>query len=108
MTEVFEPLMARELPPPAQPQLVARVLAPDYGRPLAWWQDDFYEWTGTHWAMLERGRISTWLRLATERAYWVKPAVKKDDEDVAVPWAPNTKRVQEVAAALGGGGAPLR
>lgn len=101
MTEAYEPFMARELPHPAQPQLVARTLAPDYDRPLAWWQDDFYEWTGTHWARMERGRMSTWLRLATERAYYLVASKKKDEPDEKRPWAPNTAKINEVANALG-------
>jgi len=101
MSEAFEPRMARELPHPAQPQLVARVLEPDHENPLAWWQDDFYEHVGTHWARMERGRISTWLRLATERAYYVVPSKKKDEDDEKRPWAPNTAKINEVANALG-------
>ena len=44
----------------------------------SWWRGDFYTWTGTHWITKDESEIRGWVRLATERATYLKPKGGKD------------------------------
>jgi len=95
----------RELPAPNLPQDVARTLVDEYPTDLTWWRGDFYCWTGTHWVTKDESEIRGWVRLATERATYLKPKGGKDGagEMESVRWAPNIAKVREVVSALGEG-----
>jgi putative DNA primase/helicase len=97
---------ARTLPSPGMPTDVARELLASYPEPLTWWKGDFYRHAGTHWESAEEVTIRGWVRLATERATYLKP---KKVEEGAKPtfevmnWSPTISKVREVVAALGEG-----
>jgi putative DNA primase/helicase len=101
-----QPMAASELPAPGMPMDVARALVTAYPRALTWWRGDFYTWEGTHWITEDEADVRGWIRLATERATYLKPIKGKDGGPVtfeSVNWAPTISKVREVAAALGEG-----
>lgn len=102
MTHRNAPDIGRELPAPNLPQDVARALVDEYPTDLTWWRGDFYTHTGTHWVTKDEGEIRGWVRLATERATYLKAKGTEGDTE-SVRWAPSITKVREVVAALGEG-----
>jgi len=94
------------LPPPGHPMAVARELV---GRMehtegevhRAWWEGDFYAWTGTHWAVEPEAALQRWLYTQTADAVFLTE--DKDGEVVPKPWAPTTRKINDLAHALSRG-----
>lgn len=98
MTYLNERGMGRTLPPPTQPQDVARAVVGEYPGGLTWWRGDFYTWTGTHWALEADERVETWVRNLTEAAIYVAMNAKGEPENK--PWAPNNRKVADLMRAI--------
>jgi putative DNA primase/helicase len=111
-----EEVLARTLPPPARPLDVARELKgliphTDGVAHRAWWQGDFYRWTGAHWEAEERASVEKWLYRQTGDATYQVPdkqteKQKADGEKPTftdMPWAPTRKKIGDLAHALGVG-----
>lgn len=101
-----EPAPLEILPPPGQPLAVARELkallpASDGVPHLAWWQDDFYRWTGAHWEAEPDSKVRRWLYRQTGDAVFLSPAKKEGDDPVRTPWAPTKVKIANVLDALG-------
>lgn len=95
------------LPPPSRPLDVARELLTwiprtDGHAHQAWWRDDFYRWTGAHWAVQEESEVQGWLYRQTGDAVYLAPG-KGDGGPQRTPWAPTRKKIGDVAHALGVG-----
>lgn len=93
---------ALELPSPEQPVKVAdRLLAVKWrkdGRStLAHWNKDFYEWTGPRWVRMTEDALDSRLQEYTRDAYCIKVV---DDEEIAVEWTPNNRKIAELVSAL--------
>jgi putative DNA primase/helicase len=91
-----------ELPSPGQPLAVARQLVARMTTARCWWRGDFYEHRGTHWDITESAAIDHWIYQQTEYASYCAGA-DKDGRPVYKDWAPNKKKVSDVAHALGVG-----
>jgi putative DNA primase/helicase len=111
-----EEALARTLPPPARPLDVARELKgliphTDGVAHRAWWQGDFYRWTGAHWEAEEQASVEKWLYRQTGDATYQVPdkqteKQKADGEKPTftdMPWAPTRKKIGDLAHALGVG-----
>lgn len=90
------------LPKPSDPMAVARLLvarwpATDSVSHVAWWRGDFYEFTGTHWSVVEDSMIHQKLYAATEHAVWLHPAYGMQE------WAPTRRSLGDLSHALGQG-----
>lgn len=94
------------LPSPHMPMEVARKLvaglpATDGVPHRAYWNGDFYDHTGTRWAMVDESDVRHWLYTSTADAVYL---TKGDDgEDLPKPWSPNVKKVADLQAALSDG-----
>lgn len=89
----------RLIPAPSDPMAVARALVDRLpntnGIPhLTWWRGDFYEWTGTRWAIQRDATISRWLYLQTENAIF-------DSGEEIGRWAPNIAKIGNLREAIG-------
>ncbi|MGW1057598.1 DNA primase family protein [Micromonospora rubida] len=87
------------LPSPADPMAVARALADRLertdGHPhLGWWRGDFYEWTGSRWAVQRDATVGRWLYLQTEDAVY-------DSGDDIKRWAPTAGKIGNLTEAFG-------
>lgn len=96
------------LPPPGRPLEVARELKgwipASGGVPhRAWWQGDFYRWTGAHWEAEDVPAVEKWLYRMTGDAVFLAPPKKEGEEPVRTPWAPTRKKIGDLAHALGVG-----
>lgn len=89
---------------PDDPSVVARHLADSLlhdGTPtLAYWQEDWYQWTGDHWALTPHAVINSYVWHALENAMYRRPARKLGDPPELVRWAPTTRKVAGVVDAL--------
>lgn len=90
-----------ELPSPSQPLAVARRLVARMHTPRCWWRGDFYQWQGTRWDTTEPSVIEYWIYRQTEHAEYLHVDAKGVESMRA--WAPNKKRITDVAHALGVG-----
>jgi putative DNA primase/helicase len=90
-----------DLPSPNQPLAVARRLVARMRVPRLWWRGDFYQWQGTRWDATETSFIEHWIYRQTEHAEY--EFVDAKGEASMRAWAPNKKRVADVAHALGVG-----
>jgi putative DNA primase/helicase len=90
-----------ELPSPSQPLAVARQLVARMTTPRAWWRGDFYSWEGTRWDITESSVMDHWIYQQTEHAEYL--SVDAKGEKSLRAWAPNKKRIGDVAHALGVG-----
>ncbi|AGL13857.1 phage/plasmid primase, P4 family [Actinoplanes sp. N902-109] len=88
-----------ELPAPAQPLAVARILVKRMTTPRAWWRGDFYQWAGTHYDVVEPEVIDHWLYQQTEHATYIKASARGGEE--IVDWAPSKRKITDLAHALG-------
>ena len=61
------------------------------------WNGDWYEWTGTNWACLHKEALMSKLWSITADAYSVKVI---DDEEIAVAWCPNRRKIAELMEAM--------
>jgi putative DNA primase/helicase len=94
------------LPPPGHPLAVARELV---GRMehtegevhRVWWAEDFYTWTGSHWAVEPASVLKRWLYEQTGDAVYLAPGKGEDDPPVERPWAPTRKKIDDLTHALG-------
>jgi putative DNA primase/helicase len=87
------------LPSSRAPVKAARALAAR--RPhLRWWRDDYYSWTGTHWACEPVPAIEQWMYAETEHADCLVPPKKDGDEPERQAWNPNKRKIGEVMHAL--------
>ena len=94
------------LPPPGQPLKVARELkslipATDGAPHLAWWQDDFYRWTGAHWEVEPEPVVRRWLYRQTGDAVYLTAPKKDGEPPERSPWAPTKQKIANVMDALG-------
>lgn len=109
-------VIARTLPPPARPLDVARELKTfiphtDGVAHRAWWQGDFYRWTGAHWEAEEQAAVEKWLYRQTGDAVYQVPEKQSEKEKAEgkkptftdMPWAPTRKKIGDLAHALGVG-----
>lgn len=87
------------LPPPTAPMAVARAVAAEYTHDgvgtLRRWRGGWMQWTGPAWAETEPAGISSQLYTRTEHAIYA------DKEGRLIPWAPNRRRIGDLADALG-------
>lgn len=93
---------AMELPHPEQPARVAdKLLSTEWTaqgrRTLVHWNRDFYEWTGPCWVRIDEDALESKLHSFTEYAYSIKVI---DDEEIAVDWNPNNRKIGELVSAL--------
>lgn len=81
--------IARELPPPTKPLTVARELARQYGKTLAWWNQGLYQYSGRHWEPWDAQKVVQFIALTTEAGtYKTADGIK--------PWDPSTRKVNDV------------
>lgn len=89
-----------QLPPPDMPLPVARTLQARFagsGRHLRYWRGDWYQWHGTHQAMLSDAAVRAMTYRETERAFYVHP----DEGEKA--WNPAPRTVNATLDALAHG-----
>lgn len=100
-----EPGPEIELPSPQQPMAVGRAIVRrarlSGALPYRYWQGDFYQHTGTHYEIVDKTIINKWLYHATENAYY--PYQNAKGEWLTKPWAPNRKKIGDLAHALSDG-----
>lgn len=88
------------LPSPWNPLAVARELMArqphtDGRFHQAWWRDDYYQWTGSHWRVETASTIRRWIYRACEHATF-------DGGEIGIqPWQPDRDKVNKVLDALG-------
>lgn len=100
-----EHVAPRDLPSPADPMKVARIIVDEIGTVdgvplLAWWRGDFYRWNGANWEPVEDSTIDRWLYRTTEHAIYT---VLERGEPKQKPWAPVAAKVTNLRDALGRG-----
>jgi putative DNA primase/helicase len=89
-----------QLPMPEAPLPVARALQQRFaatGRRLRQWRGDWYQWQGTHWAMLSPSAVRSMVVKETEPAFYVHP------EDGEKAWNPTSRSVSQVLDMLAHG-----
>jgi putative DNA primase/helicase len=96
------------LPSPARPldvarELLARMTSTGGEVHWAWWRGDFYRWGGAHWEITDQPVIEKWLYGHLGDAVYFVPAKKDGEDPTQSPWAPNRKKIGDVAHALGVG-----
>lgn len=87
------------IPAPTDPMATARALVerlPSTGGipHMTWWRGDFYQWTGTRWAVQRDATINQWLYLATEHAVY-------DSGQAFERWEPNISKIGNLRDAIG-------
>lgn len=90
-----------ELPPPTDPLAVARALVSRMSTPRAWWREDFYRHTGTHWEVTPASLVEQWLYRQTENATFITEDAKGEQQ--IKKWAPTRKKIGDLSHALGVG-----
>lgn len=91
-------LPSGEAPAEAARKLLAKKWKKQGQHTLLRWNGDWYEWTGTYWACLGREALASKLWNVTADAYTVKVI---DDEEIAVAWCPNRRKIAELMDAMG-------
>lgn len=86
-------------PSPGHPLAVAERVVDEFwtldgARTLAYWQKDFYRWTGTFWAVLDSDDLRARLYRALAEAEYIGAS------DAVLSWAPNRTKVANVTEAL--------
>lgn len=89
------------LPAPSDPMAVARELHGRMTKARVWWRGDFYQHTGTHYAVMDEAAMQRWLYRMTETATYVTQDAK--GEDKPAKWAPTKKKITDLMHALGVG-----
>lgn len=84
----------RAMPHPGRPVKVAQVFAETDARNWVFHNDDFYAWTGTHYALMDEPAVKRVLQDQLEDAYWT------DSEGKSKDWNPNSNSLREVYEAL--------
>jgi putative DNA primase/helicase len=90
-----------ELPAPTDPLAVARALVARMTTPRAWWREDFYRHTGTHWEVTPASTVEQWLYRQTEDATFVTEDSKGEKQ--IKRWSPTRKKIGDLSHALGVG-----
>jgi putative DNA primase/helicase len=89
-----------ELSGPGNPAAVARELVAHLPYRTAWWNEDYYRWTGSHWTTYNKSSLRRVLYTLTENAQYRVPPKKKDGDPELAPWAPTKGKVDNVLDAL--------